>query len=50
VEFHSQLYAPLALAAGEAVYFDAGSGYAVTAPRGPSRALLVATGDPRFAA
>jgi transcriptional regulator with XRE-family HTH domain len=48
VEFHAQLYAPLTLAAGEAVYFDAGSGFAVTAPRGPARALLVATGDPAF--
>jgi len=45
VEFHSPLYAPLTLAAGEGVYFDAGSGYAMTAPAGAARALLVLTGE-----
>jgi transcriptional regulator with XRE-family HTH domain len=48
VEFHSHLYAPLPLRAGDAVYFDAGSGYAVVAPEGRARALLIATGDTDF--
>ncbi|HXA39579.1 MAG TPA: XRE family transcriptional regulator [Phenylobacterium sp.] len=45
VEFHSHLYAPLALASGDAVHFDAASGYALLARGGPARVLLVTTGD-----
>jgi transcriptional regulator with XRE-family HTH domain len=48
LEFHSQLYAPLALAAGDAVYFDAAAGYALVAPQRPARALLVASGEATF--
>jgi transcriptional regulator with XRE-family HTH domain len=48
VELHSQLYAPLDLAAGDAVYFDAATGYALVAPGRPARVLLVATGDTAF--
>jgi transcriptional regulator with XRE-family HTH domain len=48
VEFHSQLYAPLILAAGDAVYFDAAAGYALVAPKRPARALLVASGEAAF--
>ena len=48
VEFHSHLYAPLAMTAGDAVYFDAASGYALLAPNGPARVLLVAAGEPTF--
>src|SRR5258706_153945 len=49
VEFHSQLYAPLALGAGEAVYFDAAGGYALIAPGGPAQALLVVSGEGNLA-
>ena len=45
VEFHNHLYAPLALATGDGVYFDAASGYLLLAPKGPARVLLVASGD-----
>jgi transcriptional regulator with XRE-family HTH domain len=45
VEFHGHLYAPLALASGDAVYFDAASGYVLLARGGPARVLLVNTGD-----
>ena len=45
VQLHSQLYAPLDLAAGDGVYFDATGGYALTAPRGPAKALLVGAGE-----
>lgn len=45
VAFHSHLYAPLMLRAGDAVYFDAASGYALTAPSGPARAVLVISGE-----
>jgi transcriptional regulator with XRE-family HTH domain len=45
VEFHSHLYAPLDMAVGDGVYFDAASGYALLAPSGPARMLLVATGE-----
>lgn len=45
VEFHNHLYAPLSLAAGDGVYFDAASGYLLLAPGRPSRVLLVASGD-----
>lgn len=48
VEFHSHLYAPLAMAVGDAVYFDAASGYALVAPAGRARALLIAMGDTNF--
>lgn len=48
VEFHSHLYAALPLAEGDAVYFDASSGYALTAPRAPAKALLVAVGETAF--
>ncbi len=46
--FHSHLYAPLELSAGDAVYFDAASGYALTAPGAPAKALLVAAGETPF--
>lgn len=49
VELHSELYAPLPLAAGDGVYFDAASGYELVAPDGPARVLLVAAGDAAFA-
>jgi transcriptional regulator with XRE-family HTH domain len=45
VEFHSHLYAPLSLASGDAVYFDAASGYVLIARGGPAKVLLVNTGD-----
>jgi transcriptional regulator with XRE-family HTH domain len=45
VEFHSHLYAPLSMAVGDAVYFDAASGYVLLARGGPARVLLVNTGD-----
>ena len=48
VEFHNHLYAPLALEAGDAVYFDAASGYALVARAKPAKALLVLTGDVSF--
>jgi transcriptional regulator with XRE-family HTH domain len=48
VELHSQHYAPLSLAMGDAVYFDAAAGYALVAPQRPARALLVASGEATF--
>lgn len=48
LEFHSRLYAPLRLSTGDAVYFDAGSGYALVAPGRPARALVVAAGESDF--
>jgi transcriptional regulator with XRE-family HTH domain len=48
VEFRSHLYAPLVLAKGDGVYFDAASGYVLLAPSGPARVLLVASGEPGF--
>jgi len=48
IELHSRLYTPLRLAVGDAVYFDAAAGYAIVAPDGPARALLVAQGEPDF--
>ncbi|MDZ4373917.1 MAG: XRE family transcriptional regulator [Phenylobacterium sp.] len=48
VEFHSHLYAPLPLSAGDAVYFDASGGYALIAPGTPAKVLLVATGETSF--
>jgi hypothetical protein len=48
VEFHGHLYAPLALTTGDAVYFDAAAGYALIAPDGPAKVLLVASGDQTF--
>ena len=48
VVLHSVFYAPLVLGAGDAVYFDASSGYALTAQGGPSRALLIASGEVDF--
>jgi hypothetical protein len=50
VEFHSHLYAPLTLAQGDAVYFDAAAGYALVAPSRPAKALLVASGEAAFGA
>lgn len=50
VEFHSHLYAPLAMTAGDAVYFDAASGYALLAPGQPAKVLLVASGETAFGA
>lgn len=49
IELHSELYAPLPLAAGDGVYFDATSGYELVAPHGAARVLLVAAGDAAFA-
>jgi len=49
VELHSRIYAPLPLGPGDAVYFDAGAGYALIAPEGPARVLLVAAGETAFA-
>lgn len=49
VELHSELYAPLPLAAGDGVYFDATAGYELVAPGGAARVLLVAAGDAAFA-
>jgi transcriptional regulator with XRE-family HTH domain len=48
VEFHGHLYAPLALAAGDSVYFDAASGYALLAPKASAKVLLIASGEPAF--
>lgn len=48
VEFHSHLYAPLPLSAGDAVYFDAAAGYALLAPGEPAKVLVVATGETAF--
>jgi len=48
VEFHSHLYAALPMVRGDQVYFDAASGYALVAPQGPARVLLVAAGEPAF--
>ncbi len=43
---HSELYAPLHLSQGDAVYFDARAGYAlVRKGEAPSRALIVFAGD-----
>lgn len=50
VEFHNHLYAPLPMAAGDAVYFDASAGYALIAPGQPAKALLVASGETAFGA
>jgi transcriptional regulator with XRE-family HTH domain len=50
VEFHSHLYAPLPLRAGDGVYFDASAGYALIAPELPAKVLLVAAGETAFAA
>lgn len=48
VEFHSHLYAPLAMHKGDGVYFDAAAGYALVAPEMPAKVLLVAAGETRF--
>jgi transcriptional regulator with XRE-family HTH domain len=48
VEFHNHLYAPLAMAAGDGVYFDAASGYALLAQGAPAKVLLIASGEPAF--
>ncbi|WP_293345111.1 XRE family transcriptional regulator [Phenylobacterium sp.] len=48
VEFHSHLYAPLPMGAGDGVYFDASAGYALIAPGLPARVLLVAAGETTF--
>ena len=48
VEFHSHLYAPLSMSAGDSVYFDAASGYALIAPDLPAKVLLVASGETAF--
>lgn len=50
VEFHSHLYAPLAMSPGDGVYFDASAGYALIAPGMPARVLLVAAGETSFSA
>jgi hypothetical protein len=48
VELHSPLYAPLAMSAGDAVYFDAAGGYALIAPQTPAKVLVVASGETAF--
>jgi transcriptional regulator with XRE-family HTH domain len=48
VEFHHHFYAPLAMAVGDSVYFDAASGYALLAPDGPAKVVLIASGEPSF--
>ena len=48
VEFHHHLYAPLTMAVGDSVYFDAASGYALLAPDGPAKALLILSGEPNL--
>ena len=48
VEFHTPLYAPLAMSAGDAVYFDAAGGYALIAPGLPAKVLVVASGETAF--
>ncbi len=50
IVFHSHVYAPLPMAAGDAVYFDGRSGHALIAPDGPARVLLVAAGEQAFGA
>ena len=46
VLLHSEVYAPLELAEGDAVYFDGRLGHALIAGKtGPARVLLVAAGD-----
>lgn len=44
VALHSALYAPLSLRAGDSVYFDGRSGFALTA-EAPARVLLILSGD-----
>jgi transcriptional regulator with XRE-family HTH domain len=47
----SQIYAPLALAAGDGVYFDGRTPHAILAAGGAeAKVLLVVAGDPTFAA
>jgi transcriptional regulator with XRE-family HTH domain len=48
IAFHNHLYAPLSLGVGDAVYFDGRSGYALVAPAGPAKVLLVAAGEQSF--
>lgn len=48
VEFHSHLYAPLPMRAGDGVYFDASAGYALVAPDMPAKVLLVVAGETAF--
>lgn len=48
VELHSRLYEPLLITMGDAVYFDATAGYALTAPDMPAKVLLVASGETNF--
>lgn len=44
VEFHTSLYAPVRLKAGDSVYFDGGMGHAyIAAAEGPCRMLSVCT-------
>lgn len=45
VALHSALYAPLTLRAGDSVYFDGRSGFALSAEQ-KARVLLILTGDP----
>lgn len=46
VVMHSEVYAPLALQPGDAVFFDGEMGFALTAPDGqPSQVLLIHQGD-----
>lgn len=50
VEFHSHLYAPLPMQAGDGVYFDGAAGFALIAPELPAKVLLVASGETAFTA
>ncbi len=45
VVLHSEVYAPLRLAAGDSIYFDGRAGYALLAEGGPAKAMLVVTGE-----
>lgn len=45
IEVHSPLYAPLSLALGDSVYFDASSGFALTTPKGRAQVLIVCDGE-----
>ena len=48
VIMHSQLYAPLRLGMGDAIYFDGRAEHALIADGAPAKALLVSAGDERF--
>lgn len=46
LEFHTELYAPVILEAGDAIYFDSGMGHAyISVGKKPLRALCICSGD-----